>query len=76
VLAEQGVIGFVLYLALLGAILVVLVADGAWRYAGRSAVAACFAAILIHSFGYTGFLIDPATWAILAVGVGLRAARP
>jgi putative inorganic carbon (HCO3(-)) transporter len=76
VLAEQGVVGFVFYLALLAAILLVLVADGAWRYPGRSAVAACFVAILIHSFGYTGFLIDPATWAILALGVGLRAARP
>jgi O-antigen ligase len=76
VLAEQGVIGFVLYLALLAASLLVLLADGAWRYAGRSAIAACFAAILIHSFGYTGFLIDPATWAILALGIGLRAARP
>ena len=76
VLAEQGVIGFILYLALVAAILVVLIGDGAWRFAGRSAVAACFAAILIHSFGYTGFLIDPVTWAILALGVGFRAATP
>lgn len=73
VLAEQGLIGFVFYLALLVAALIVLVSDGAWRYRGRTAVAACFVAILVHSFGYTGFLIDPATWAILALGVAFRA---
>jgi O-antigen ligase len=76
VAAEQGIIGFVLYAALLVATVVVLLGERAWLRPGRSAVAACFAAILIHSFGYTGFLIDPATWAILALGIALRLIPP
>ena len=45
----------------------------------RTAVAACFVAMIVDSLGYTGFAIDPATWALLALGVALagrRASRP
>jgi putative inorganic carbon (HCO3(-)) transporter len=72
VAAEQGVIGFALYLGLLAAAAAVLAGGAVQRAPGRTAVAACFVTILVHSFGYTGFLIDPATWAILALGIALR----
>ena len=41
----------------------------------RVAVAAAFAALLIHTVGYAGYLTDPLTWTLLAVGGGLAAAR-
>ena len=40
--------------------------------AERAAVAACYVALLVHTLGYAGFYIDPATWAILALGLVLR----
>ena len=55
------------YLALLAAALATLLA-GASSTAGRTAVAACFVAMVVHSMGYAGFLTDPATWALLALG--------
>ena len=48
-------------------------APGARRRAAPSR--RCFVAMLVHSFGYAGFLIDPATWALLALGVALRGPR-
>jgi hypothetical protein len=42
------------------------------RTAGKAAVAGCFAALLVHSLGYAGFASDPATWALLALGLVLR----
>jgi hypothetical protein len=46
------------------------------RSLARSAVAACFVAILVHSLGYAGFLTDPATWALLGLGIALRRNPP
>ncbi len=37
----------------------------------RAAVFACFAAVLIHTLTYAGFLDDPVTWVLLAIGYGL-----
>jgi putative inorganic carbon (HCO3(-)) transporter len=71
VAAEQGAIGIVVYLAVVGLALVVLL-SGAGVSAATAAVAGCFVAILVHSLGYAGFAIDPATWALLGLGVGLR----
>ncbi len=71
VAAEQGVIGLVPYLALLAVALAVLLA-GASRGAASAAVAACFVAMIVHSLGYAGFAIDPATWALLALGLRIR----
>jgi hypothetical protein len=31
--------------------------------------------MLVHSISYAGFAIDPATWALLGMGVGLRRSR-
>jgi len=75
VAAEQGAIGMVLYVALLAVALVVLL-TGAGGSAATAAVAACFVAMIAHSLGYAGFAIDPATWALLGVGVALRRAGP
>jgi putative inorganic carbon (HCO3(-)) transporter len=79
VAAEQGLPGLAVYVALLLAALFVL-----FRRAGRSppriALAACFVALVLHTWAYADFLEDPFTWAILAVGVALarqeRDARP
>lgn len=45
-------------------------APGAGRL-GRIALAAAFAAMLVHTVGYGSFLTDPVTWAILAIGGAL-----
>jgi O-antigen ligase len=37
----------------------------------RPALAACFAALVLHTWTYADFLEDPFTWAILAIGVAL-----
>jgi putative inorganic carbon (HCO3(-)) transporter len=39
--------------------------------AARIAVTAAFAGLVVHSVGYAGFLTDPLTWALLAVGSAL-----
>jgi len=71
VAAEQGVIGLIPYLAVVGLAVALLVRP--WpRTAGKAAVAGCFAALLVHSLGYAGFASDPATWALLALGLVLR----
>jgi O-antigen ligase len=75
--AEQGVVGLAAYLALVLAALWRLVAGV--RRSGpatvaRVAVAAAFAALLVHTLLYAAFLEDPLTWALLALGSGLAAA--
>ncbi len=70
VAAEQGVLGLALYVALLIAAFVVLFA-GAGRSPPRIALAACFAALVLHTWTYADFLEDPFTWALLAIGVAL-----
>jgi O-antigen ligase len=76
VAAEQGIIGMMVYIALLVCALATVFGAGAGASLARSAVAACFCAILLDSFGYTGFVIDPATWALLALAVALRRSSP
>jgi putative inorganic carbon (HCO3(-)) transporter len=80
VLAEQGLVGTVLYVALIVAALWTMGA-GMWRggerappYAGRGAVLAAFVALLVHTMAYAGFFEDPITWVLLAAGVSLAAA--
>jgi len=70
VAAEQGVAGLALYALLLGSALWVLFA-GAWRSPPRVVVAACFAALVLHTWAYADFLEDPATWTLLGIGVAL-----
>ncbi len=74
VAAEQGGIGLVVYVALVVLALIVLF-TGAGGSAASAATAACFVAMVVHSLGYAAFTIDPATWALLGLGVALRRAR-
>jgi O-antigen ligase len=68
VAAEQGIVGLALYIALLVCAFAVLFAD-AGRSPPRIALAACFAALVLHTWTYADFLEDPFTWTLLALGV-------
>jgi O-antigen ligase len=90
VAGEQGILGLAVYFALLVSAFLVLF-RGAGRSPPRPkpgdarlalaspfrpALAACFAALVLHTWTYADFLEDPFTWAILAIGVALaRSAR-
>jgi O-antigen ligase len=73
VAAEQGIVGLALYVALLVVALIVLFA-GAGRSPPRIALAACFAALVLHTWTYADFLEDPMTWTLLGIGVALARA--
>jgi hypothetical protein len=74
VAAEQGIVGLALYVALLVAAFVALF-SGAGRSPPRIAIAACFAALVLHTWVYADFLEDPVTWTLLGIGVALGAMR-
>ncbi|MGB9186237.1 MAG: O-antigen ligase family protein [Solirubrobacteraceae bacterium] len=70
VAAEQGLIGLVVYAALVISALICVLR----RSRGdpvRSAIAAGFIALVFHTMLYADFLEDPVTWVLLAVGVTL-----
>ncbi len=71
VAAEQGIIGVAVYAALVIVALAALFGGGVRGSPARATVAALFVTMLVHTLGYASFLEDPATWAILAVGVAL-----
>ncbi|HXD53596.1 MAG TPA: O-antigen ligase family protein [Solirubrobacteraceae bacterium] len=73
VAAEQGIVGLAVYVSLLVAAFLVLF-DGAGRSPPRIALAACFVALVLHTWTYADFLEDPFTWALLAIGVALARA--
>jgi O-antigen ligase len=88
VAAEQGIVGLALYVALLVVAFAVLF-RGAGRSPPRPkpgdarpvlaspfrpAIAACFAALVLHTFAYADFLEDPLTWTLLGIGVALARA--
>jgi O-antigen ligase len=70
VAAEQGILGLAVYVALLIAAFFVLF-SGAGRSPPRIAIAACFAALVLHTWTYADFLEDPITWTLLGIGVAL-----
>ena len=72
--AEQGLIGVLVYLALVLAALAVLLRRCRAQPA-RVAIAAAFVALLFHTLLYADFLEDPITWTLLAIGAAL-AVRP
>lgn len=83
VAAEQGLLGLLLYLALIVVALWTLCRGlfpaSAAGPAARSAIAATFIALLVHTMAYAGFFEDPITWVLLAIGASLAAlpaARP
>ena len=47
---------------------------GAGRSPPRIAIAACFAALVLHTWTYADFLEDPLTWTLLGIGVALARA--
>ena len=74
VLAEQGLIGFAAYIALIGVALSTMSTGIRTSSAARPAVLAAFVALLVHTMSYAGFFEDPITWVLLAVGASLAAA--
>jgi O-antigen ligase len=70
VAAEQGIVGLAVYAALLIMAALVLF-RGAGRSPPRMAIAACFAALVLHTWTYADFLEDPVTWTLLGMGVAL-----
>ncbi len=73
VAAEQGSIGLIVYAFLVVLALAVLL-NGASSSMATAAIAACFVAMVAHSLGYAGFTTDPATWALIGLGLALRRA--
>jgi O-antigen ligase len=74
VAAEQGILGLIVYVALLIAAFIVLF-TGAGRSPPRLALAACLAALVLHTWTYADFLEDPVTWTLLGIGVALARTR-
>lgn len=72
VAAEQGVVGLIPYLAVLAFAALLLFRPWPSRNSARAGVAAALAVLFVHSIGYAGFAIDPALWALLALGFALR----
>jgi O-antigen ligase len=75
VAAEQGLLGLVIYVALIVVALWTM-ASGirgppSTLLAARAAVLAAFVALLVHTLSYAGFFEDPITWVLLAMGMSL-----
>lgn len=73
VAAEQGLLGELIYVALVLTALVTLF-RGARESPYRIAIAAAFTALLLHTMLYADFLEDPETWVLLAIGGSLAVA--
>jgi O-antigen ligase len=77
VLAELGVVGFLLYLALIASAVVLLRQLVRLSRLLGICLAAVFLVLLLHSFVYSGFFEDPLTWGVLAfAAASLVALRP
>ncbi len=75
VAAEQGLVGLVLYAALVVTALWTMAARTPARLSvARVAVLATFVALLVHTMAYAGFFEDPITWVLLALGAALASA--
>ena len=74
VAAEQGTLGFLVYLALLVAAFARLMPK-AGGCVVRAGILAAFAALVFHTFLYAAFLEDPLTWVLLGVGTALAIRR-
>jgi O-antigen ligase len=75
VAAEQGIIGLAVYVALLFTAFLTLFTGATDRRSAsmplRIAIAACFAALVLHTWTYADFLEDPIMWTLLGIGVAL-----
>jgi O-antigen ligase len=81
VAVEQGIIGLIPFTLLVAVALISIAAAAGLSMGGaRDPVLATLLAMLVvmvvHSLGYAALMIDPVTWALLAVGTTLGAARP
>lgn len=74
VASEQGLIGLLVYFALVITAVVALL-RGAGVDPPRAAVGAAFLALMVHTWLYADFLEDPVTWVLLATGSALIAQR-
>jgi O-antigen ligase len=72
--AEQGLIGEIVYIALVLVALATLLRHARGDPA-RMAIAAAFLALVLHTNLYADFLEDPVTWTLLAIGAALAAQR-
>lgn len=80
VMAEQGLPGLIIYIALLAASFTVVFGrprappNGQVRgyFATRAALAASYTAILFHTLVYAAFIEDPMVWALLAAALALK----
>lgn len=75
VAAEQGLIGLLVYAALIAASLIILLGGPMRASPARVAVGACYVALIVHSLGYADFATDPASWALAALGLALARAQ-
>jgi len=85
VAAEQGIVGFLAYLALVAVSLALLFGRlfGTLRAApwpgvaavARAGLAAAYCALLLHTLVYAAYLEDPLSWVLLAIVAGLRLPR-
>jgi O-antigen ligase len=78
VAAEQGIVGFLAFLALLAAAFAAVYRrvgreDSRPGVVARIAVAAAFTALFVHSLAYAAFVEDPLTWTMLGAAVSLAA---
>jgi O-antigen ligase len=76
VAAELGIVGVLLYLALLAGSAATLWAVWRRHQALGLSLAAVFLALFVHALAYSGFFEDPMTWLVLAVASAFLAASP
>jgi hypothetical protein len=77
VVAEQGVIGLIPYAAVIVLSIIVMISPWPGPDPIRAGIAAAYGALLVHSLGYAGYWIDPATWVLLALAfVARELSRP
>jgi putative inorganic carbon (HCO3(-)) transporter len=74
VLAELGVVGFLLYLGLIASAAVLLRRVIRLDRLLGICLAVTFLVLLLHSFVYSGFFEDPLTWGVLAFAAACLAA--
>ena len=75
VFAELGIVGLVLYVALLAGAARALLRTFRLEAAFGLALASVFVALFVHSLFYSGFFEDPVTWLVLGVASSFLTAR-
>lgn len=76
VAAELGVVGMLLYVALLAGAAATLLSVWQRHRALGLSLGAVFLALFVHSLAYSGFFEDPITWLVLAVGAAFLSSSP